>query len=431
MTDPRTGTQFTAATDRTLLRAGVRSTRHILYRITAPTTTTRRARLPLNLAIVLDRSGSMSGGKLKRVVTAARAALRHLGPADRFSVVSYDAQITVDVASTMATPMAVEHASDLLGRLQPGGSTALAEGWLRGAEQVALHADGGEALQRVLLLTDGQANVGERDPARLAEQADGLRHRGIRTSTFGVGHGFDEHLLSAMAEAGGGNFHYLDTAESLEQLLAAEVGEALEVTLPQVTLTIDADCPARIALLDRWPLRSGERWGSVVIDLGDLVAGQVLECVAAVTFPEGRVGQRTEVRSRVVSRGETIANAAVLDWEWASHAENDVQPRDRIVDRATARRHASRARNAGLGHNRRGELRDGSDALAAVARRVAEYAGDDVELRNLVATLSAEAAELGRVILAEPELKSRHRMAYNNLKGRGLDGMAMRRDEES
>lgn len=430
MTNPRSGTQFTAATDRTLLRAGARSTRHILYRITAPTATTRRARLPLNLAIVLDRSGSMGGGKLERVVTAARAALRHLGPADRFSVVSYDNEISVAVASTMATPMAVEGAFEVLDRLRPGGTTALAEGWLRGAEQVALHRDTGEALQRVLLLTDGQANVGERNPMRLAEQADGLRRRGIRTSTFGVGQGFDEHLLSGMAEAGGGNFHYLDTAESLEQLLAAEVGEALKVTLPQVTLTIDADCPARIELLDRWPLRSGERWGSVMIDLGDLVAGQVLECVAAVTFPEGRVGQRTEVRSRLVSRGEPIAETAVLDWEWASHGENDAQPRDRTVDRATARRHASRARNAGLGHNRRGELRHGSEALAAVARRVAEYAGDDVELRDLVTALSVEAAELGRQILGESDLKSRHRMAYNNLKGRRFDGMAMRRDDE-
>src|SRR5690606_29959547 len=107
----------------------------------------------------------------------------HLGPADRFSVVSYDNEISVAVASTMATPMAVEGAFEVLDRLRPGGTTALAEGWLRGAEQVALHRDTGEALQRVLLLTDGQANVGERNPMRLAEQADGLRRRGIRTST--------------------------------------------------------------------------------------------------------------------------------------------------------------------------------------------------------------------------------------------------------
>jgi len=88
-----------------------------------------------------------------------------------------------------------------------GGSTNLAEGWLRGAEQVASHL-AAEGVNRVLLLTDGLANVGITDPAQLAAHAAQLRKRGVATSTIGVGEDFDESLLQALADAGGGHFYF-------------------------------------------------------------------------------------------------------------------------------------------------------------------------------------------------------------------------------
>lgn len=427
MTTPPTQATLKVATDRTLIRAAATSTRYLQVQVGAPVAATSRRRPPLNVALVLDRSGSMGGEKLPRAVRAAIAALRHLTPDDRFSVVSFDNTVCIEVAGTFATPAALAEAEATLARLRPGGSTALADGWLRGAEQVALGDQlPGLELHRVLLLTDGQANVGESNPGRLADIAAELRTRGIRTSTFGIGRGFNEELLAAMADAGGGNFHFLDTPEAEERILAAEVGEALEVTLPQAVLTLEADVPARIEVLDRWPFRPGARWGSGTVDLGDLVSGQVVELVVAVTFPRGEVGRSAGMQVGLTSRGMAVAKSTHLGWTYEGHEANDLQLRNLEVDRVVATRFAARARHAGFERNREGDLRGGMEVLKSVAERVRQYAGDDAELLQVVAMLSAEAQELGNRQLDEMDRKSRHRASYNTLKSRRGDGMSRR-----
>lgn len=427
MTHPFHRATLTVATDRTLIRAAAESTRYLHVRVAAPAAATTTRRPPINVALVLDRSGSMSGDKLRRAVRSAIAALRHLTPADRFSVVSFDSHVTLEVPATWATPDAIAEATEVLRRLRTGGSTALADGWLRGVEQVALGENlPGLELHRVLLLTDGQANVGEQDPARLAEIAAELRTRGVRTSTFGIGAGFNEELLAAMADAGGGNFHFLDTPEAEERMLAAEIGEALEVTLPHAMLTLDADVSARIEVLDRWPFRPGARWGSGSVDLGDLVSGQVVELVVALTFPRGGIGSTAGLRVGLESRGEAAAESVSIAWEYQTHEANDTQHRNREVDRAVATRFAARARHAGFERNREGDLHGGMKVLMSVADRVRQYAGDDADLQQLVGMLVNEARELGVRQLDEMDRKSRHRSSYNALKSKRADGMSRR-----
>jgi Ca-activated chloride channel homolog len=427
MTHPYQRATLTVATDRTLIRAAAESTRYLHVRVGAPVAPAAARRPPINLALVLDRSGSMSGEKLARAVRSATAALRHLTPEDRFSIVSFHSAVRVEVPATWATPGAVAEAVSILSRMETAGSTALADGWLRGVEQVALGQElPGLELHRVLLLTDGQANVGEKHPARLAEIAAELRTRGVRTSTFGIGRGFNEELLAAMADAGGGNFHFLDTPEAEERMLAAEVGEALEVTLPQTMLTLDADVSARIEVLDRWPFRPGARWGSGSVDLGDLVSGQVVELVVALTFPRGVVGSTAGLRVGLDARGELAAESVSIAWEYQGHEVNDAQSRNRDVDRAVATRFAARARHAGFTRNREGDLHGGMQVLLDVAERVRQYAGNDAELQQVVSMLAAEARELGTRQLDEMDRKSRHRSSYNALKSRREDGLSKR-----
>ncbi|MGH8545902.1 MAG: vWA domain-containing protein, partial [Gammaproteobacteria bacterium] len=114
------------------------------------------------------------------------------------------------------------------------GTTALAEGWFRGAEQVALHQDE-RCVNRVLLLTDGLANVGVTDPDQLEAHAE-LHRRGIQTTTFGVGADFDEALLERIALAGGGNFYFIEDAKQIPDFLTSELGEILEVVARDVAI---------------------------------------------------------------------------------------------------------------------------------------------------------------------------------------------------
>src|SRR4029078_8383113 len=111
------------------------------------------------------------------------------------------------------------------------GSTNLSGGWLKGCEQVAEHLST-DAVDRVLLLTDGLANKGISDPRELTRNAAELRARGVSTTTFGVGNDFDEALLQAMSDAGGGHFYYIASATQIRDHIASEVGETLEGVAP-------------------------------------------------------------------------------------------------------------------------------------------------------------------------------------------------------
>ena len=91
-------------------------------------------------------------------------------------------------------------------------------------------------VNRTLLLTDGLANIGITDPAELERHASELRQRGVATSTFGVGADFDERLLQAMADAGGGHFYFIESAAQIRDHMTSEVGESLDVVARGVEL---------------------------------------------------------------------------------------------------------------------------------------------------------------------------------------------------
>src|SRR6185369_4410647 len=238
MTRNRTQT-LSARTDRRFIRSAHRSERFVLVELEAPPAEAKPTRDPVNLAIVLDRSGSMSGEKLELAKRAVETAVDRLLPTDRFAIVCYDDRIDVVVEATAASREAKTNAIERLRAIDARGSTDLAGGLLRGAEQVAL-AMAPAGVNRVLVLTDGLANVGIVDPAELARHARELRARGVTTSTFGVGADFDEALLQSMADAGGGHFYFIEHAAQIQDHIATEVGELLQVVARDVSLEVTA-----------------------------------------------------------------------------------------------------------------------------------------------------------------------------------------------
>jgi Ca-activated chloride channel family protein len=167
---------------------------------------------PLNLSIVIDRSGSMTGQPLTEAKRAATFLVEHLRPKDRVAIVSYADQADVIVAGRT-----VESGAEIISAIrsiEPAGSTALHDGWATGVEQVA-RMRGEDQAGRVLLLSDGQANRGERNPMVLAEDAARIAATGITTTTCGLGAHFDEFLMLEMAKAGQGSAYYGERAEDL------------------------------------------------------------------------------------------------------------------------------------------------------------------------------------------------------------------------
>jgi len=365
----------------------------------------------------------MGGEKIRLAKQAVQTAIALLRPTDRFAIVAYDDQVELVVPATGATAEAKRHAARALAEVDARGSTNLGEGWLRGCEQVATIEDE-RYVSRVLLLTDGLANEGIVDPEELRRHAGALRARGVMTTTIGLGEGFNEELLRSMSLAGGGNFYFVERASQILDTMTSELQETLDVVARKVALTVSGPEVVLVEpLTEALVERDGETWRLL---LGDAVAEQEFEVVLRLNFPASEVDRDIVVRVAIEDRDGVMRAESTLSWRYADHHRNDIQERDRTVDRVVAQLYAARARQEAVALNRQGQYAAAESALKRVADRIRGYAGDDPELRQTVAGLQAEGQEFS-FQLSESSLKQASYMSTNQTRMRTFDGKARKR----
>jgi Ca-activated chloride channel family protein len=421
--------QLSLRTDRQSIRAGAHSTRYLMISLTAPVAPPRAERPPVNVGLVLDRSGSMDGDrKFALARDAVEQSLRLLRPDDRFTLVVYDGQVDVLVPPTSATADAKRTALRRLADVEPRGCTDLHAGWSAGALGLVHVAGAGtNAVTRVLVLTDGLANEGVTEPHALTQRARELRGLGVATTTFGVGEDFDERLLRDLAYEGGGQFYFVETARQIPDFLTSELGEALEVVRRDAALQVELPDGAEAECLNRFRVVRAAGDNELRIELGDLTSGQQLGVLVRLRFPRGELGTVTGVRVSVAGRELLEREAAeTLLWQYASHADNDLQPRDRAVDREVARLYAARARAEATEFNRLGRYDRARHVLEATARRIQGYTFGDRELQELRLALLREVQDFAEGPMSAMALKSALFVAESVAKGRGRDGRARR-----
>jgi Ca-activated chloride channel family protein len=193
-------------------------------------------RVPLNIALVVDRSGSMSGEKLEYVKKATDFVIDNLNSNDHLSIVQYDDK--VDVVSPTQPVTNKKQLHQKVASIRAGGMTNLSGGMLEGYSQVeASKSD--KYVNRVLLLSDGLANEGITDPEKLRSIAQKrFRERGIGLSTFGVGADFNELLMTNLAEYGGANYYFIDMPDRIPEIFAKELEGLLSVVAQNAKLKI-------------------------------------------------------------------------------------------------------------------------------------------------------------------------------------------------
>ena len=331
---------------------------------------------PLDVAFVLDRSGSMSGGKLDLAKEGVDLAAARLRDADRAALVVYDNEVDTVQPLAPATPRMKAGLRLALHGIDPGGSTFLSGGWVAGCQELAEapmgHGDGERVtrIRRVILLTDGLANVGMLDPGELARHAGELRRRGIATTTVGVGADFDEGLLSAMAEAGGGNFQYVADPEQLRAFFATELQELFSLAATGFTVTLTLPLGVTANLVSAFPFEASG--GSFEVAIGDLPAGDEIDLVFTVTAERGDIETTLPV---VVSARWTDPRAdARRERDVALDSLRRAAPEaiaavvgDVLVAEQAALQRAAAERRAGLELDRAGRIAE-SRARMATAR---------------------------------------------------------------
>jgi Ca-activated chloride channel family protein len=382
-------------------------------------------RIPLNLSIVLDRSGSMAGGKLAAARDAAAMLVQRLHPDDTVSVVAYDDDVT-----TVAEPATGARQSGLSKQIQSietGGSTNLSGGWLRARELVARgKREGG--VNRVVLLTDGLANVGITKPDQLLGLCRTACGAGITTTTIGFGADYDEKLLRGMADAGGANTWYIERADQAADVFTEELEGLLTLCAQTVSVEIRPSPAVTLTAIRHQYPTTTLGTGAARLEIGDVYAREpksvlVEFFVPALLDQDGDAGDvrvaELVVTAHVLTEAggverQEIAFPVVTRLTAAGHAEPEVRREVLLLDAAKAREDALRLRDEGDLGGAASILRCMSAAIAAAP--VDGEVGD--ELREQALDLEDMAGRFVAEEVSEEDAKYLAQRAYNAHRGK-------------
>ncbi len=288
-----------------VLKSGKKQTTWLRVGVTGFEMKTDKERAPVNIAIVLDKSGSMSGEKIAKARQAAMGAIDRLGPNDIVTVVTYDTTVNVLVPATKLTDK--EYVKKAIAGVSSGGGTALFAGVSKGAAEIRKFLDK-ERVNRIILLSDGLANEGPSTPSELGSLGASLKKEGISVSTLGLGLNYNEDLMAKLAGRSGGNHQFIERATELADIFNREFDEVTSIVAQEVKVKITVPEGIRpVRVLGNEAEISGQ---SIQLAFNQLYSKQNRHVVLEVEVPETENGQKMQLAKvsanyRNMQSGET------------------------------------------------------------------------------------------------------------------------------
>ena len=256
----------------------------------------RELRPPVNLALVIDRSGSMGGDKIAHAREAALELVSRLAPDDVISLIAFDTSV-----QTLVHAQRVGDARNLqsaICSIEAGGNTALYGGVVSGAAEVRRHIEDNRYVNRVILLSDGLANVGPGSPEELGRLGNSLMKEGISVTTIGLGLGFNEDLMTRLAQRSDGNTYFVENSSDLPGIFSRELGDVLNVVARRVVIEVVFPEGVRpVNFVGREGFIHGQK---AELTLNQLYGGQEKFALIEVEVASDEAGAEREIASATV-----------------------------------------------------------------------------------------------------------------------------------
>ena len=250
---------------------------------------------PLNLAIVIDRSGSMKGERIANAIAAAVGTIDRMRDGDVATVVTFDTQAQTIVSPTRIGPSSRAFVQSQIRAIRLGGDTCISCGLDTAMAQVmnatATGLAGQDSVSRILLLSDGATNHGVRDVPGLRALASSMRNRGCSISTIGVDVDFDEKVMAALAAESNGRHYFVANATDLPSVFAQEFDSLLATVAREGELTIHLAPGVSVEqVFDRSFRREGSR---IVVPFGTFSSNQEKTVLMRLRVPADSLGKQS------------------------------------------------------------------------------------------------------------------------------------------
>jgi Ca-activated chloride channel family protein len=259
----------------------------------------------VNIALVIDRSGSMNGDRMAQAKEAAIVAVERLTAADILSIVIFDS--TIDTIVPAQFVLNKQEIISKIRSIEPRGSTAIFGGVSQAAAEIRKNSERGY-INRIVLLSDGQANVGPQSPADLGRLGVSLMKEKISVTTVGLGLGYNEDLMTRLASKSDGNSYFVENSDDLPRIFTKELGSVLSVVAKGVRLSVRfADGSTPVEIIGREGNIDGK---TVTLDFNQIYSSQEKYVLIRTECDPGKSGESRAVAEATVHYKDVAANTS-------------------------------------------------------------------------------------------------------------------------